>query len=328
MKLKRDKNKMVYKEFSFEVKAADDDSRVIKFKGSTGDKDRMGEIITQSGWKLNNYKRNPVFLGFHSYHAPPIGKAINVEKTDNALAFDIEFADAETYAFADTIYRLYKGGFMNAVSVGFIPLKWEDGDSKSDDKGVRRTYLEQELLELSAVSVPANANALMNAVKESVITEREAELFEELSQIAIEKKDMDASNDNEGDSNEDSNDDDTEIKTEIKTDDNMNSIKLDEVTERLATLIDEVGNFKAGKVISKKTRERITQFMGSLNAIKEMIGQLEVDMKVLIEADDKVDDKADDKKDDKTMDDELAAFVTDAINDVDIDSLVELVAGQ
>ena len=328
MKLKRDKNKMVYKEFSFEVKAADDDSRVIKFKGSTGDKDRMGEIITPSGWKLNNYKRNPVFLGFHSYHEPPIGKAINVEKTDNALTFDIEFADAETYAFADTIYRLYKGGFMKAVSVGFIPLKWEDGDSRSDDKGVRRTYLEQELLELSAVSVPANANALMNAVKENVITEREAELFEELSQIAIEKKDMDASNDNEGDSNKDSNDDDTEIKTEIKVDDNMNSIKIDEMTLKLATLIDEVGNFKSGKVISKKTRERITQFMGSLNAIKEMIGQLEVDMKVLIEADDKPDDKTDDKENDKTIDDELAAFVTDAINDVDIDSLVELVAGQ
>ena len=316
MKIKRDKDRIVYKEFSFEVKA-NDDSRIIQFKGSTGDKDRMGEIIKPSGWKLNNYKRNPVFLGFHNYHEPPIGKAISVEKTDNALTFDIEFADAETYAFADTIYKLYKGGFMKAVSVGFIPLKWEDGDSTTDDKGVRRTYLEQELLELSAVSVPANANALMNAVKENVITEREAELFEELSDIAIKRKDMEDAD------NTDSNDDgkDTDIKTEIKQDDNINDIKIDEMTARLATLIDEVGSFKAGKVISKKTRERITQFMGSLTAIREMIGQLEVDMKALIEADDKPND------DEKNID-ELAAFITDAIDDdVDIDSLVELVAG-
>lgn len=322
MKIKRDKDKILYKEFSFEVKA-NEDSRVIQFKGSTGDKDRMGEIIKPSGWKLNNYKRNPVFLGFHSYHEPPIGKAINVEKTNDALTFDIEFADAETYAFADTIYRLYKGGFMRAVSVGFIPLKWEDGDSKADDKGVRRTYLEQELLELSAVSVPANANALMNAVKENVITEREAELFEELSQIAIEKKDMEVDTDiDDGESKE------FEIKTENKVDDNINNIKIDEMTARLATLIDEVGNFKAGKVISAKTRDRIKQFMGSLTSIKEMIGQLETDMKALIDADDKPDDKTDNKADDKTIDDELAAFVTDAINDVDIDSLVELVAGK
>jgi len=161
---------MITKILDVEVKEVSD--RVLEFVGSTEDVDREGETISAEGWDLKNYKKNPVFLWAHDYRSPPIGKSLRVKAEDGKLMFKIEFADAETYAFADTIYRLYKGGFLKATSVGFIPKEWNDGDG---DKAPRRAYIKQELLELSAVPVPANPNALQTAQEEGVITVKEFE---------------------------------------------------------------------------------------------------------------------------------------------------------
>jgi len=150
-------NDIIRKVYPFEVKAVGE--RVLEFIGSTEDVDRDGEVILAAGWDLKNYKTNPVFMWAHRYMDPPIGKANRVWVKDNKLHFHIEFADAETYEFADTIFKLYKGGFLKATSVGFIPMEWEDGDGH---KAPRRTYKKQELLELSAVPVPANPTALIS----------------------------------------------------------------------------------------------------------------------------------------------------------------------
>jgi len=162
-----------------------DDSRVLVFDGSTEGIDRMDEAINADGWELANYEKNPVFLWAHDYSMPPIGRSVKtwIDKRVHRLKFKIEFADAETYPFADTIYRLFKGGFMNAVSVGFIPLEVEDRDDDKDKKGKkakqpRRRYIRQELLELSAAPVPANPEALQNAVTAGVITSKEKGLWD------------------------------------------------------------------------------------------------------------------------------------------------------
>jgi hypothetical protein len=102
----------------------------------------------------------------------------------------IEFA-TEVNPVARIAYGLYRGKFLSAVSVGFIPLRWQDpappgragsplpaaphinGRSGSplpaDNVPYRRKYLEQELLEVSAVSIPANPNALALALKSGAI---------------------------------------------------------------------------------------------------------------------------------------------------------------
>lgn len=139
------------------------DKPVIQFTASDETLDRYNEVVSAAGWKLENYRKNPVFQNSHKYGdvLHTIGKAVNVEVKDGALVQEIEFA-VEVNPVAKVAYELYRGKFLNAVSVGFIPLDWEDGNQKS---GFDRKYIEQELLELSAVSVPANPNALQNAVK-------------------------------------------------------------------------------------------------------------------------------------------------------------------
>jgi HK97 family phage prohead protease len=178
----------ILKALDFEVKQVGDPAdRVLEFIGSTAAVDRYGDIIEVSGWQLANYKKNPVFLFGHNYSMPPIGKAVKVEKGPDALTFQIKFATAEEYAFADTIYRLYLGGFLKATSVGFQDIVREpilaepDGQGYAQQTGWR--YKKQELYELSAVTVPANPEALIMAVKGGAISEKEGRVLGEINRL-------------------------------------------------------------------------------------------------------------------------------------------------
>jgi len=138
--------------------------RTIEFVASTEAVDRYGDIIRTSGWKLDNYRKNPVFLWAHKSGEPPIGRTVDVHVETApvpALIQHVEFADAATYKFADTVFHLYKGGYMRAVSVGFMPLAAPTRitDSEGNATGGYE-FTSQELLELSAVSLPANPEAL------------------------------------------------------------------------------------------------------------------------------------------------------------------------
>jgi HK97 family phage prohead protease len=162
---------MIRKVLSFEVKEVR--PRVLEFTGSTEDVDRMGDIIIASGWQLKDYKKNPVFLWAHQYDTPPVGKAVKVWVDDDRLKFHIQFAEKDEYEFADTIYKLYKGGYLRATSVGFMPIESEPIEVKDEDTAYHTPtrYLKQDLLELSACPVPANPNALAEAKTKGLISE-------------------------------------------------------------------------------------------------------------------------------------------------------------
>jgi HK97 family phage prohead protease len=73
----------------------------------------------------------------------------------------VEFAFPEpgVSQFADRCAALIDAGLLGAVSVGFRPIEWrymEEGRG-----GVR--FIQQELLEISLVPVPANPEALIEA---------------------------------------------------------------------------------------------------------------------------------------------------------------------
>lgn len=155
--------------FNFEIKqVGPEEDRVLRFVGSDETPDRDNDIIEVAGWKLDQYLKNSVFLWAHKYDEPPIGKAIavNIDATAKKLMFDIKFPTADEYPFADTIYKLYKGGYLNATSVGFAGIKFKTRDDpevlEMPEWRRGKRYMEQELLELSAVPVPANPNALIS----------------------------------------------------------------------------------------------------------------------------------------------------------------------
>ena len=145
----------------------------LDFIASTATLDRYHEIIEPSGWRLDSYRSNPVFQNAHNYGDIlfTLGKAVSTEVRAvgerQALCQRIQFA-VDVNPVARIAYGLYKGGFLNAVSVGFIPLRWEDGGAKGEP-GPRRRYIEQELLEVSAVAVPANPDALALGLKAGAV---------------------------------------------------------------------------------------------------------------------------------------------------------------
>ncbi len=152
------------------VKSAQQSERVIRFIASDESLDRDGDIITATGWQLGNYLKNPVVLYGHDYDKLPVGKAVSVhiDTAARQLIIDVQFPTVEELSsgvpsehalFVDSVYNLAKLGVLNAVSVGFRGLQVEP---ILDEKGqwVGRRFLSQELMELSIVPVPANANAV------------------------------------------------------------------------------------------------------------------------------------------------------------------------
>jgi HK97 family phage prohead protease len=140
----------------------------IDFLASDETVDRYNEVITATGLNLDNYAKNPVFQNSHQYGdiIYTLGKSVAHEVRGGRLFQRIEFA-VDVNPVAKIAYELYRGGFLRAVSVGFIPQEWEEG---RPGDGFRRKFVSQELLELSAVSIPANPNALALGLKSGALS--------------------------------------------------------------------------------------------------------------------------------------------------------------
>jgi HK97 family phage prohead protease len=141
--------------------AIDETSRRISWVFSNEDVCLDQHTIRTGGWDLTDYLKNPVLLFAHDQSAPPIGRVTRIEAQGKLLVGDTVFADAETYPFADTIYRLVKGRYLNATSVSWFPLDSKPARDRSRPDGI--DFLAQKLLEISVVPVPANPAALATA---------------------------------------------------------------------------------------------------------------------------------------------------------------------
>lgn len=162
----------------FKAKAEEMGERTVRFKISSEVVDRDGDILIAKGCDFTNFAKNPQFLAFHNYHEYPLGIPKNWGIEGDAVYCDVYFPKLEELAtdaeqasekakLVDFTYHCYKTGMLNAVSVGFIP---KDA-SPLEEGGMEIT--EWELLEFSAVSVPANQDALAQAVKSFGINEND-----------------------------------------------------------------------------------------------------------------------------------------------------------
>lgn len=143
--------------------------RALRFTISTGTVDREQDRVALAGWDLMNFKRNPVVLWGHDAGRLPIGRAFDVGIEGAALKASVEFIPydiPEAGQFAEAVYRLARDGFIAATSVGFRPIKWDytqDQARGADDWFPGIDFEQQELVELSIVTVPANPEALIDA---------------------------------------------------------------------------------------------------------------------------------------------------------------------
>lgn len=148
------------KQFIIKVEGSNQLDGILKFAISTISVDRDGDTIDPNGWKLENYKKNPVVLWAHDYDEPPVAKSTSVFVENGALKSIAQFTPQDLNPFGWMCYRMYKEGYLSATSVGFMPMKYQDADRPG---WMPMDFLEQELLEYSCVPVPANPEALVEA---------------------------------------------------------------------------------------------------------------------------------------------------------------------
>lgn len=131
--------------------------RKMSFTISTADTDREGDSINPKGWSTANYMAagSGVVLYGHDHSQLPIAKATHVWADSGGLHATVEFPPRGMYEFSDQVHDMVKAGFLNATSVGFLPL--ESRPNRTGGKDILRA----ELLEFSIVAVPANPYALV-----------------------------------------------------------------------------------------------------------------------------------------------------------------------
>ncbi len=147
---------------TLEIKAATEDGGKRRFTGiaSTPTTDRMGDIVEPKGaaFKL------PIPLLWQHDSRDPIGWITSARVTDKGIEVDAEVAnipeDGELKTRLTTAWQMIKSGLVRGLSIGF---------NAQETARIEGTYgyhiLKWLWLELSAVTIPANEQATILAIK-------------------------------------------------------------------------------------------------------------------------------------------------------------------
>lgn len=142
-----------------QVKSVDEETRVIRGIATTPSVDRVGDIIDPLGVKFNN----PLAFLWQHQHDKPIGSVKFDKPTAKGIEFEATIAKTDEPGTLkdrlDEAWQSIKAGLVRAVSIGFRPIEY----AFMDNGGIR--YSETEVYELSAVTIPANADALITTIK-------------------------------------------------------------------------------------------------------------------------------------------------------------------
>lgn len=147
--------------YSFlEIKAVGEEERTITGWATTPEVDRVGDIVEPLGVKY----KNPLPLLWQHEHDKPIGLVEFGKPTAKGVPFTATLPKIEEEgALRDRIeeaWQSIKAGLVRAVSIGFRPI---ESENIAGTWGTR--FIQSEVFELSAVTVPAQANATINTIK-------------------------------------------------------------------------------------------------------------------------------------------------------------------
>jgi HK97 family phage prohead protease len=146
--------------YSFiEVKAVNEDERTIEGVASTPRPDRVGDTVNPLGAKF----ALPLPMLWQHNHEEPVGHVEMAQPSKAGIPFKARLAKTDEPGRLkdrlDEAWQSLKLKLVQAVSIGFRPLKY----NFLADGGIE--YDEWEWLELSCVTIPANADCTITLVK-------------------------------------------------------------------------------------------------------------------------------------------------------------------
>lgn len=139
---------------TLEIKSVDEEARVLTGIASTIGTDRMGDIVEPKGavFKL------PLPLLWQHNSSQPIGHVTQAKVTANGIEVVAKIAKGVA-PFIDDAWALIKAGLVRGLSIGFAPIEY----SFLKEGGVH--FQKWDWYELSAVTIPANAEASISTIK-------------------------------------------------------------------------------------------------------------------------------------------------------------------
>lgn len=152
------------------IKTVGEAARIVEGIATTPTVDRVGDIIDPLGVKFTN----PLPFLWQHRHDQPIGTVEFGRPTAGGIPFKATIVHPSAVTSAVLKERLQEAwdsiqsGMVRAVSIGFRPIEY----SYIDGGGIR--YTETEVFELSAETIPANADATIDAIKSADALARRA----------------------------------------------------------------------------------------------------------------------------------------------------------
>jgi HK97 family phage prohead protease len=146
--------------FSFlEIKAIDEDQRMITGIATTPEPDRVGDIVEPMGAKF----AAEIPLLWQHKHDKPVGIASLGRPTKSGIPFSAVIAkiqeEGELKNLVDFAWQSVKSKLVKGVSIGFLPKKYDVLKSG----GLH--FLESEIYELSLATIPMHAAATIQTIK-------------------------------------------------------------------------------------------------------------------------------------------------------------------
>lgn len=142
-----------------EIKAFDEDHRIITGMATTPSPDRMGDIVEPLGAKF----APELPLLWQHRHDSPVGSVKFGNPTKSGIPFLASVASIDVAGplkdLLDMAWQSVKAKLVRGVSIGFRALEY----SFMESGGVR--FTETEIFELSLVTIPANAEATIQTIK-------------------------------------------------------------------------------------------------------------------------------------------------------------------
>ena len=154
-KLKENGNS-VWRSVQVEPTILDEEERKVRGIVSTDQIDAYNTIVDPDGARVSGYMNYASVL-FNHDSGSLIGNTDEVVQNQNNIEAEWRFLPEGVSDLADKVWNLYKEGWLNGYSIGFVPLEWED--DTVDDVDILR-FTKWEMKEFSLTSVPANSGAL------------------------------------------------------------------------------------------------------------------------------------------------------------------------
>ena len=168
-----------------QVKSFDAEQRIIKGIASTPSPDRSDDIVDPQGAKF----ALPIPFLWQHMHSQPIGEVTEAVVTDKGIEVTVQIAKIEEEGKLkdriDEAWQSIKSGLVKGLSIGFRGITVED-----IPRSWGLHFKEWEWFELSAVTVPANAEASITEIKtisKSFEQQEKSAFGDELPKTKVEK---------------------------------------------------------------------------------------------------------------------------------------------